>query len=445
MPFVRRETTILLVGDVLLLIASLWLALTLRNFAPPSAPFFGEHLRAFVFIYGISLLIFFIAGLYEKRTRLVKRILGTRIAGAQAANTLIAAVIFFVLPLAIAPKTVLAIYLAVSVLLISAWRFFVVPTLKIAERVNTVLVGEGDAVNEVLALVRSNEKYFLDVCTHIQPSTVQPGELKRAIHIALDAGARLVVLDSRDPRVRTELPTLYDSMLRGVGFMEFSTLYESIMDRVPLAHIDHAWLLEQLPGRNVPYAIGKRMLDFFGALAGLIIALPIIAVAALAIRLSSSGDIFIKHDRIGRRGRCFQIIKMRSMLINDHGDPVLQAKNKVTRVGKMLRKTRIDELPQLWNILRGDLSFIGPRPELPAIAAVYEREIPYYEVRHLITPGLSGWAQIYDTDAPRGGADVERTRRKLSYDIYYLKHRSFGLDLAISLKTLRALASLSGT
>ena len=132
------------------------------------------------------------------------------------------------------------------------------------------------------------------------------------------------------------------------------------------------------------------------------------------------------------------------MLFNDHGDPERQKRNRVTPVGFFLRKTRIDELPQLWNVLTGDLSFVGPRPELPAIATTYERELPHYRLRYLASPGLSGWAQIYHHDAPRGPADVERTKQKLSYDLYYLKHRSFVLDLAIALKTLRALVSFSG-
>jgi lipopolysaccharide/colanic/teichoic acid biosynthesis glycosyltransferase len=119
--------------------------------------------------------------------------------------------------------------------------------------------------------------------------------------------------------------------------------------------------------------------------------------------------------------------------------------NQVTPLGRILRKTRIDELPQLWNVIVGDLSFIGPRPELPKLTEVYEQEIPQYRLRYLATPGLSGWAQIHDYDAPRGGADVVRTRRKLSFDLYYLKHRSFGVDIAIAVKTLRALLSFSGT
>lgn len=424
---------------------SLWLALLLRNVALPSASYFYEHIRAFSFVFAISLLIFYISGLYERHTRLIKRILGTRIVGAQVSNTLIAAVLFFILPLTIAPKTILALYLGISVVLISVWRFFVAPAFSLAERTRAVLVGEGATIDQVCELINTNTKYYVHFAEHIKPSTLAPGALRARLYREVEQGARLMVLDTRNPAVRAELPSLYDAMLLGVAFIEFSTFYESLFDRVPVAHIDHAWLLEQLPGRNLPYALGKRAIDLVGAALGLLLSLPFILGAAITIKLSSPGSIFIRHERIGRRGKRFQIIKLRTMLINDHGDPELQKHNRVTGVGKFLRKSRIDELPQLWNIVRGDLSFIGPRPELPSIARVYEREIPYYDVRHLVTPGLSGWAQLYDLDAPRGAADIARTTRKLSYDIYYLKHRSFGIDVAILLKTLRALTSFSGS
>ena len=186
------------------------------------------------------------------------------------------------------------------------------------------------------------------------------------------------------------------------------------------------------------------MFDIILATLLAIIAVPFIAVAAIVISIEG-GAPFILPERIGKNGKIIRLIKLRTMLFNDNGIPELQKKNRVTAFGRMLRKSRVDELPQLWNILAGDLSFIGPRPEFPKIAEVYEREVHQYHIRHLIAPGLSGWAQIHDYDAPRGGADVERTKRKLSYDLYYLKHRSFGLDLAISAKTLRALSSFSGT
>jgi lipopolysaccharide/colanic/teichoic acid biosynthesis glycosyltransferase len=232
-------------------------------------------------------------------------------------------------------------------------------------------------------------------------------------------------------------------MVAGVSFVEFATFYEGLFDRVPVDHIDHAWILECLPKRNVLYSSAKRAIDAVGALVGLVLASPFILLGIILLSIES-GTPFVFHERIGESGRRLRIVKLRSMLIFDHGDPELQKQNRVTRVGKFLRRTRIDELPQLWNILKGDLSFIGPRPELPSNASVYEREIPYYEIRHLIAPGLSGWAQIYDYDAPRGAPDVERTKRKLSYDLYYLKNRSFGLDMTIALKTLRALLSFSG-
>jgi lipopolysaccharide/colanic/teichoic acid biosynthesis glycosyltransferase len=440
MPAARRETVILILGDLLLMAISLWLSLVLRNFAPPAWNYYMEHLRGFVFVFAVSLLVFYISGLYERRTRVVKHILGSRVLGAQVANTALAAVLFFALPLAVAPKTVLAIYLLVSVVLISAWRFFGVPAISTARRMRAVMVGEGEAVDTALNLVNGNKKYYVEFVAHVAPSQAA-GPLAARVHEAVTPDVQLIVIDTRDPQVRDALPSMYDILLNGRIFSEFSSFYEDLFDRVPNAHIDHAWLLECLPRQRGAYALAKRTIDVLGALVGIVLAAPFILVAILVI----GRDPFIRHTRVGRGGKPFAIVKLRTMLINDHGDPELQKQNRVTRAGKLLRKTRIDELPQLWNILGGDLSFIGPRPELPALAAVYEKEIPYYDVRHLIPPGLSGWAQIYDYDAPRGGADVERTRRKLAYDLYYLKHRSFSLDIAIALKTLRALVSFSGT
>jgi lipopolysaccharide/colanic/teichoic acid biosynthesis glycosyltransferase len=220
-------------------------------------------------------------------------------------------------------------------------------------------------------------------------------------------------------------------------------VYEEIFDRVPLEHLRIDGVMESLGRRHTAYDIAKRLFDIVLALIGSLVALPFIMLACLALTLRGGSPIILP-ERIGKGGRRFKMIKLRTMLFNDHGDPELQNKNRTTFLGRFLRKTRIDELPQLWNVLAGDLSFIGPRPELPKIAEVYESEIPYYSLRHYIAPGLSGWAQIHDFDAPRGGADVERTKKKLSFDLYYLKHRSFLLDLAIALKTLRALVSFSG-
>ncbi|MBU6321009.1 sugar transferase [Patescibacteria group bacterium] len=446
MEFTRRETAILALGDFLILIASLWVALAIRNFGFPQISYFESNLTPFIPVFLLSIVVFYIAGLYEKQTRLVKLEMGERILGAQVANVILAALLFFVLPLSIAPKTILALYFAVSVIAVSAWRLYRAKRERSAgAKTRALLVASGTAAREVFEEVNGNDRYLFSFTAHIDPAGKRPEELERLVNGACRAGVTAVVIDTRDAAVAPILPALYGALLGGTAFLEFAAFYENVFDRVPLDHIDHAWLLERLPRRHrTLYGAAKRIFDILFGIIVLIIASPFIALAAVLLRLSG-GPAFIKNERVGQDGRTFNLIKLRTMLINDHGDPKLRAANRVTKLGAFLRKTRIDELPQLINVIAGDLAFIGPRPELPSIAAVYEREIPYYHVRHVIPPGLSGWAQIHDYDAPRGGADAVRTRRKLSFDLYYLKHRSFLLDLAVTLKTLRALFSLSGT
>jgi len=441
MAFSRRETALLVIGDFCSLVLALWLALLLRNLAIPTTGYFLEIVGPFVPIFLLSLVIFFIGGLYEKRTKLVRSAMGTRILGAQGANTIIAATIFFLLPLSIAPKTILVLYLITSVVLVSIFRFYATPALSAHHPKKAVLIGTGAAVDELYEEVKGNKSYGLYFAERID--TAAGNTLSEARSFA-ERGIEAFVVDTRDPRVARELPALYEAFLSNAALIDFSSFYEDVFDRVPVDHVDYAWLVDILPKRRVFYDAGKRIFDFLFAAVLSVISLLFIIPAILVLMLLG-GSPLIYHERIGKGEKRFRIVKLRTMLFNDHGDPELQKKNRVTAFGHFLRKTRIDELPQLWNILLGDLSFIGPRPELPAIAAVYEREVPYYRARHLIAPGLSGWAQIRDYDAPRGAADVERTRRKLSYDLYYLARRSWGLDIAIVLKTLRTLAALSGT
>ena len=412
MAFDPRETAILLLGDFALLIASLWAALFLRNLAIPSGSYFLRNLVPFLPVFLLALVIFYIAGLYEKPTRPIRRVMGTRILGAQAATVAIAAILFFVLPLSIAPKTILVLYLVVSVASESAWRFYRMKReLREENRVPAILVASGPAALELYDEVNGNGRYLI----------------------------RFV--ERRDTAGSARVEILAKS---GMLVTSFAALYEEVFDRVPLDYLDADQLLESVSGRYLLYDGAKRLFDILLAAALSLIALPFVLAAALGRSLTRT-PVFFLHERIGKGGKRFTLVKLGSMLFNDHGDPTLQKKNRVTALGRILRKTRIDELPQLWNVLTGDLSFIGPRPELPTIAEVYETNIPFYHLRHLIAPGLSGWAQIHDADPPKGGADIPRTRRKLSFDLYYLKHRSFTLDLAIALKTLRTLLAFSGT
>ena len=440
----RKAILLLALGDFCILLISLWLALTLRKFALPSYRYFLTNLGPFIPLFLLSLAVFYVAGLYEKQTRPILRVMGIRILGAQITTVVIGAVLFFVLPLSIEPKTILVLYLFISVGLIGVWRtarLRNVPLLTNGKK--AILIGRGPAVQELYEEVRDNPRYLLHFVECLDPRSHAP-DLARRVEDAIHNGVRALVVDASDVSISTALEPLYASLAENVRIMEFAALYEELFDRVALDHVDAVRLAEAVPTRRTMYDTSKRLFDMIVSVAGGVVALPIVAVAALILKLSGRSP-FIRPIRIGKDGREIRLYKLCTMLFDDQGDPELQQKNRVTTFGKFLRKTRIDELPQLWNIIKGELSFIGPRPELPSIVAVYEREIPYYRMRHTIIPGLSGWAQIHDYDAPRGPADIMRTRRKLSFDLYYLKHRSFGLDLEIALKSARALLAFSGT
>ncbi len=174
------------------------------------------------------------------------------------------------------------------------------------------------------------------------------------------------------------------------------------------------------------------------------ISLLLYPLVYLAIKFDDGGNIFIYQERIGQNNHQIKIVKFRTMSVDDEGVGEENKVMKITRVGKILRSTRVDELPQLWNVFRGDISLIGPRPELPKLVSLYEKEISFYNVRHLIKPGLSGWAQLYQETPPKFAADYSETKTKLSYDLFYIKNRSFWLDIKIALKTMKTLLSRSG-
>jgi lipopolysaccharide/colanic/teichoic acid biosynthesis glycosyltransferase len=175
-----------------------------------------------------------------------------------------------------------------------------------------------------------------------------------------------------------------------------------------------------------------------------VVSLVVYPFVYVAIKLDDGGNVFIKQVRVGHNNVPMHILKFRTMSVDDAGDGDVDRAMKITRVGKFLRVSRIDELPQLWNVLKGDISLIGPRPELPNLVNLYEKEISFYNVRHLIKPGLSGWAQLYQKTPPKFATDYDQTKTKLSYDLYYIKNRSFWLDIKIALKTVRELVSRRG-
>jgi lipopolysaccharide/colanic/teichoic acid biosynthesis glycosyltransferase len=254
----------------------------------------------------------------------------------------------------------------------------------------------------------------------------------------------LIVADFADPAVNQLMPTLYKLIFSGVEFEDIQDLYEEIFDRVPLALVNDTWFLENVSSSaKISFDIFKRLMDIVVSFVLGAISLVVYPFVFIAMRIDDGGVLFSYQERIGQNNKPVRIVKFRTMSIaNDMGQWGKQ-ENKITRVGSFLRKTRIDELPQLWNVFRGDVSLIGPRPEFGDAVHAYASHIPYYNIRHIVKPGLSGWAQIYG-EHPHHGINTEETANKLSYDLYYIKNRSVSLDVKIALQTLKVLFSFVG-
>ena len=234
---------------------------------------------------------------------------------------------------------------------------------------------------------------------------------------------------------------------KGIQISPLPFIYEELTGRVPVGMIKEGWL-EVLPlqhaSTGVIFPILKRTVDIILAVVGLIILALIFPFTALAIRLDSRGPILFRQERVGKGGHAFQAYKFRSMMVSSHEDSQLlwtePGDPRVTHVGRFLRATHIDEFPQFFNILKGDMSAIGPRPERSELAAQFEKEIPFYRIRHSVRPGMAGWALIKQGNT----STLQDAWLKLEYDLYYIKHQSIWLDLIILLKTFVDAVTLRG-
>jgi sugar transferase (PEP-CTERM system associated) len=248
-----------------------------------------------------------------------------------------------------------------------------------------------------------------------------------------------VIVAMEDRRGSMPVRELLDLRLRGIVIEDTSVLMERLSGRLPLDGLNPSTLIFT-QGFNVKasHQLVGRLISIMVSFVGLVLCLPFIPFIVLAVRLSSPGPILFRQTRVGLRGRPFSLLKFRTMRQDAEANGAVWAtKNdsRVTPVGKFMRRTRLDEIPQLWNVLRGDMGFVGPRPERPEFVQWLTSEIPFYELRHIVRPGLTGWAQV----RYQYGASLEETKRKLEYDLYYIKHVSLGLYLLIIFETIKTI------
>jgi len=438
--------------DLLILIISLFLALSLRKLSIVSFLDFKDNVLSFSIIFSLNIIIFHMYGLYEKMTTKIYSELGSRVLSSQILAALFGALIFYSLPLfTIAPKLILIIYIIISSLLIFIWRYYARIFIKSKENKKILLVAQGEELFELLEEIKNNKILNVKNIEYIDLNNFSGGGIYTEIKKIIDEKKlNMLAINMHHSRTKDCIPLLYDLLLKNVKVINFVDLYEEVFERISLDNIDAGWFFQNLEQReNKIYEKVKRSLDLIISIPFFILTIPFYPIVYLILKYQDNGDLFFISERIGKNNIPFKIFKFRTMTQEKKENINFADKNENTRVtkfGRFLRKTRIDELPQLWNIIIGDLSLIGPRPEVLELVKEYNNQIPFYRIRHLITPGLSGFAQIFQDQnkIPKSGIGFAGTKIKLSFDIYYLKQKSLLVDISLMIKTIKILIQRTG-
>ena len=333
---------------------------------------------------------------------------------------------------------------AVSFIGLVGPRWLLMKLLKL-NPVNVVIYGAGEAGRALHARIREHGEFqvtaFLDEDAGLHGTTVDDRPVLGGICTVGSEGLQaeqtgLVVVCVGQSLQRDAAAALLRLPLQGIEILNKGAFVEQYFKEISVEYDNPQWFVSarSLPGNPSIFA-AKRLLDVSAGLAGLLLSAPLWPLIALAVKLDSRGPVFFGQERVGWRGELFRILKFRTMTTDaeKHGAQwATQNDPRVTRLGRFLRRTRLDELPQLWNIVKGDMSLVGPRPERPEFVKELAEEIPFYEQRHLAPPGLTGWAQI----RYQYGSSKEDALRKLEYDLYYVRHLSLAFDIEIILRTI---------
>jgi len=426
------KSLIIFLGDCLIFISSLYFTLIIRYKTDIDQKFI-EHLPHFFLIFLLYIIIFYLNGLYDLRLANNLRKLKLLAINSVVIGALLAVLYFYLnVSSEVAPKTNLAIFLIIYLLLFLLWRYLVFSWIKAnASRNKIAIIGSNDKTEKLIAELKNNPGPGY-ACAVIIKNLEELQTL--ALKIKEHEIRTIVLVDDLGGSERLRA-LLFGLLPEKISFFTYPDFYELLSSKVPVESINQDWFLNNLKeGNRAYYSFSKRLIEMLISAIILLISLPFWPFIILAIKLSSKGPIFFKQTRLGRQSQKFSIYKFRTMKVEDNDlSPTKENDQRITKVGKFLRKTRLDELPQFFNIFNGDMSFIGPRPERPKIVAELEKEIPFYRTRLLVKPGLTGWNQI---SGYYHSANKEDSLQKLQYDLYYIKNRSLYLDLVITLKTI---------
>jgi exopolysaccharide biosynthesis polyprenyl glycosylphosphotransferase len=435
----KVKAFLFLLADVAALYAGLFITLLIRYGSQFYTQFVDAHAAPFTILFIIWILVFYIAGLYDLRRLRNNLDFIKTLFLCLGINAALAVLLFYAIPVfGIAPKTNLLIFIAIFAVIEVFWRRFLNRVMAFGGAPNKVLIiGDGPIGAEVKKTIIEAPQLGYAIKAEMDEKTAYaaPREIKS---IAEREGINLIVISHKLKHEPALVSVLYELFASGIVVTDLVSFYELIMRKVPLAGIQETWFLENIAQQVSFYDPLKRASEFIGALALGIILLPLEILIALLVAITSRGPIIYRQVRVGEKGKNFMFYKFRSMRVDaEAGGAQWASKNdaRTTPIGGLLRASHLDELPQLWNIIRGDLSFVGPRPERPEFVEKLAARIPYYEARLFIKPGVTGWAQIHH----RADLTDEDVAEKLQYDIYYLKNRSPILDWTIVLKTIKSL------
>lgn len=424
----KIKSTFLIIGDLLVFYLSLYLAILLRHGLPFNKEIFSQCFLPFSFIFLIWIILFSISHLYELRHAANRKKFFEMVFKLFSFAAIISVIYFYLFVPSFAPKKVLFLTLTFSFILFLIWRIIFNRIIKIP-RINVLIISKIKEASEINMFLKKHSQIGYDVIKILPPE-----EINQTAKELKESDIDLFVLDSN----------LFDSLLSYVPdarlklkVVDIIDFYESVLQKTPVDLLPSSWFLENYYSKNWElYETLKRVSDIFGGIILFILSLPLWPIITLLVKLDSNGPVLHKSVRIGSKDKEFYIYKFRTMF--DKSDKIgpswtLENDPRVTRIGKILRFLHLDEIPQVLNIIKGDVSFVGPRPEEKKLVGLFKKKIPFYQFRLLIKPGVIGWAQI---NYPHS-ASVEDAQEKLKYDFYYLKNRNIFFDVIIALKAWR--------
>jgi exopolysaccharide biosynthesis polyprenyl glycosylphosphotransferase len=441
----KFKKVILLLGDIICLYFSLFLTLFIRFRSEYSNQLLIKHLPYFTFIFFIWLIIIFSFRSYETNKPLLKKYnLFLNIFNISIINFFLSVLYFYIIPQnLISPKTILVINILIFGIIFYAWRSLANKILypRLTKKNCLAISNNYDLITEIFNKpeLELNIKACVNLKNNIIFSNLETINIDNLFNFVKDHKIQTIIIDDDLLKNQEISQELFKCLELRINFIKTTQFYEKFLGKISIKNIDQVWLINNLnENEKWTFDLIKNFLDKIFGLVFLIPSIIILPFLIILIKLDSRGSVFFTQKRTGKNNKNFLAIKLRTMRPDaEKNGPQWASENdsRVTKVGKFLRKTRLDEIPQLFNILKGDMSLVGPRPERPEFIQDLSKEIPFYKERLLAKPGLTGWAQI---NYPYGNT-VQDALEKLQYDLYYVKNRTMMLDLSIILKTLNTI------